>query len=701
MKTVDIVDSGTNESNGAFTIAATGKAFRILSDGLYSDKIAAVIRELSCNAYDSHIAAGKPDLPFEVHLPSEVEPWFSVTDFGTGISDEDITKIYTRYFASTKTNSNDFVGQLGLGSKSPFSLVREFEVKSSHSGVERTYRMYFDDTDTPRVEFLYEGPNVQSGLSVKFAVHGYSDQRRFAERADTVLGWFKTTPTITGNVVRINKTVSKMTEDGWFIRAKQTYGNNSPIALMGNVAYPIDTDIEGISPEIKAMLDMPLVIHFDIGELEVSASRESLGYDKRTVANLTAKCHVVLDQIRRYHAGQIAACQTEWQARTKYESLIGYDSPHQWQYRDIFKDYDIIWNGVKIDSSQKKVDLKPFYDLNTSGYRAHIGHAGKSVLSRVCVDELGDFIQPCNDKNIVVFNNVDRGGLARIKHWLKTSLKESRVTVYDQPVNGDWEQLRAALGMPEVTWSDSMPVPPRKASAGRSNMMEWKGSTWNRHNWENVDVDMDEGGYWIDVSNKAPVSRSGKTIALGDLVREAVLLGMIPANSKIYAPKGNMRNKIHKMEDWVNIVDLISDETKKAINNDIANLSATVAAWEDIAYKNRRMLHYDWQLRDPDSTMAKFMSFVNNMVVSTHDENIARYRKMQRIGYYVGLNLDNGKSDTAIEEMLNLVKKRYPLLFVLSDSAWTGTMVNEYVNMVDQNHVWYTLSTPTEEETQP
>ena len=74
------VESEHIQAQGSFTIKATGKAFRILSDGLYSDKILAVVRELSCNAYDAHVAAGM-FVPFEVHLPHALEPWFSVKDF--------------------------------------------------------------------------------------------------------------------------------------------------------------------------------------------------------------------------------------------------------------------------------------------------------------------------------------------------------------------------------------------------------------------------------------------------------------------------------------------------------------------------------------------------------------------------------------------------------------------------------------------
>jgi len=44
-----------------FRIQANAKAFRVLSDNLYSDKVWAVIRELIANAVDAHKAPGKSE----------------------------------------------------------------------------------------------------------------------------------------------------------------------------------------------------------------------------------------------------------------------------------------------------------------------------------------------------------------------------------------------------------------------------------------------------------------------------------------------------------------------------------------------------------------------------------------------------------------------------------------------------------------
>jgi DNA topoisomerase VI subunit B len=143
-KQEEVETHGINNTN-QFQIKASSHAFRILSDGLYSDKISSIIRELSCNALDSHIANGNPEIPFQIHIPSKLIPHFHIRDYGIGLSEEDIMGLYSTYFASTKGQSNDFVGALGLGSKSPFSYTDSFTVESWFNNEKKTYAIFIGD----------------------------------------------------------------------------------------------------------------------------------------------------------------------------------------------------------------------------------------------------------------------------------------------------------------------------------------------------------------------------------------------------------------------------------------------------------------------------------------------------------------------------------------------------------------------------
>lgn len=53
-------DTISNLNSGKkFGIEASAKAFQVLSSNLYERKIEAIVRELGCNASDSHKQAGK------------------------------------------------------------------------------------------------------------------------------------------------------------------------------------------------------------------------------------------------------------------------------------------------------------------------------------------------------------------------------------------------------------------------------------------------------------------------------------------------------------------------------------------------------------------------------------------------------------------------------------------------------------------
>lgn len=65
---------GNIKATTTFMVAMTPKTFEILSSTIYSDKVLAVLRELSTNAYDSHVENGNPDEPFQVQLPSAFKP---------------------------------------------------------------------------------------------------------------------------------------------------------------------------------------------------------------------------------------------------------------------------------------------------------------------------------------------------------------------------------------------------------------------------------------------------------------------------------------------------------------------------------------------------------------------------------------------------------------------------------------------------
>ena len=155
-----------NVEGKSFSIKASPVAFDILSSKLYSNPTLAIVRELLTNAYDSHKAAGKEDIPIKVCLPSYIEPNFIIRDYGIGLSKEDVLDLYTTFFDSTKSNSNDFTGCFGLGSKTPFSYTTSFSVNSYWNGTKYCYIATKKD-GLPSIFLVKEEPTEEeNGLEI-------------------------------------------------------------------------------------------------------------------------------------------------------------------------------------------------------------------------------------------------------------------------------------------------------------------------------------------------------------------------------------------------------------------------------------------------------------------------------------------------------------------------------------------------------
>ena len=314
------------ETSKNFTIKASPKAFKILSSGLYSNKIRAVIRELSCNAYDSHIAA-KNDEPFIVHLPSAVDEHFYVKDFGTGLSENDIMNLYTTYFESNKTNSNDFVGALGLGSKSPFSYTDSFIVESIFNHKKITYLIYINEEDLPSISKLEEvDTDEHTGLTVKFSVKT-DDLYKFKEEAINILSVFEKQPKLIGSNINEDKNILF---DKLNFKNDYCYGGSSTYtcglnAFMGNILYPIELDKLDLDEHIiKLLTTRNLIIKFNIGELDITPSREHLSYIKSTINKLETKIKEVTENIIEDSSAIVNSSEDTVQMIKRFNNLEEY-----------------------------------------------------------------------------------------------------------------------------------------------------------------------------------------------------------------------------------------------------------------------------------------------------------------------------------------------------------------------------------------
>lgn len=295
-----VLSNTKNETR--FTINASAKAFKILSDSLYSRKIEAIVRELSCNAYDSHVQAGCPDRKFELTLPSVWTPEFVVEDFGVGLDADDIENIYTSYFTSTKTDSNDVIGALGLGSKTPFSYTNTFNITSRKNGVEYTYNAYINSSGEPSVSLLSSSPTDKcNGVRISVPVRE-SDFWQFRTDVVKVISWFHNAPVINNLIDTIDNSNAVRLKELRYFWKHDRYSGDTVTAVMGNVAYVISDVSEKFndhfnSGELAFIENNRIFIEFDIGDLDVAASRETISFDEHTIEVFVSKLKDVITLI--------------------------------------------------------------------------------------------------------------------------------------------------------------------------------------------------------------------------------------------------------------------------------------------------------------------------------------------------------------------------------------------------------------------
>jgi hypothetical protein len=297
---------------GEFRIRNSAKAFNILSSGLYANKIRAIIRELSCNAVDSHAAAGKTGTPFDVHLPNSLDPTFRIRDYGTGLTHEQVTNIYTTYFESTKTNSNEFIGALGLGSKSPFSYTDNFTVVAIRDGIKGVYTAFINNEGVPSIALMSQDETDEpSGVEIKFAVNDRWDFDKFRQEARTVYKYFALRPVVDGTNFAFE---DPQYESRDIVQGIHAYSNTrNSYAIMGNIAYPIDVpNAESTLGELRGLLSCGLEIHFAIGELDFQASREGLSYIPQTIDSIKRKLEALNAQLSIRLADEADAIKNLW-----------------------------------------------------------------------------------------------------------------------------------------------------------------------------------------------------------------------------------------------------------------------------------------------------------------------------------------------------------------------------------------------------
>lgn len=266
---------------------------------LYTDPITSAVREVISNAQDTTIKA-KSNKPVEIRL-YKLDKKFSVKDYGTGMTKEELIKVYAQFGASTKTEDLDSIGAYGLGAKAPLAYTTMFMVKTIKDGKLVEAMCTRDDTGI-NISIIQEKETTEpNGTTVEFAiktaedvmvVNGILSTYKLLEEASTVKLDInidsKPEKLIKLTTINVDTTVPVeiyLTREG-LINAIYNYVYNNTIRprnLIFNVqGYPYYTNGNySRSNLLGHLLEEKFIINIPIGILDFTTSRDNINYNER------------------------------------------------------------------------------------------------------------------------------------------------------------------------------------------------------------------------------------------------------------------------------------------------------------------------------------------------------------------------------------------------------------------------------------
>jgi len=365
--------------------------FNVLRNQLYSDKVLAVIREYSCNAVDAHTEVGKADIPIKITLPTQLTPEFKVRDFGRGLTETEIAEIYAMYGESTKRGSNEQIGQLGLGCKSAFAYGDNFVINSFVNGEETTYNAFIDPSDIGQISKMEsKKTNQQSGVEIVIPVKS-DDFTEFYDKAVALFKYFKVVPDVRGaNAEDLKRQLEKskviIKKDNWRLVEGESH------AIMGNISYPLDSGALNIGwqDERAELLSSGVEIDFNIGDLEISASREALQYTEKTKMAIISTLESIIKALPDALGEKFKECETLWDAKMLYNDAFKHGG-FGGKIKKIVNTKGISWNNLKVKSGifdkqkwrDSDIELKIFAKPNNYNNKKRVrGQEAQNIFAK-------------------------------------------------------------------------------------------------------------------------------------------------------------------------------------------------------------------------------------------------------------------------------------------------------------------------------
>lgn len=679
----------------------------ILRSKMYKNPIAAICREISSNSRDANresqnespIEIGFQDSPF---ITSEICIYFK--DKGLGISPDRMADVFVNYGASTKRESNEFTGGFGLGAKTPFSYTDNFWIETVFENVRYSYCAAIEEGKKGKIFLISSKESVEdSGTTIIVPIKS-EHRRSFEEEVYKATFFWPQKPIYTNFYKRPESILlKKIFEDNNYL----VYNDNNFISghfglLLDGIYYNIDSSVMDFADHyIDSCL---FIFKFNVGELTISANRESLQYDEKTKNLIQEKFNKLLKLSREKY-------KAEYDKRTTWiDSYIFYVK----QARDniflrllrCFSGYEGIKEFTEFNSISFKKDLCQHFPNLRLSEKLRSGKVLKCDTFSVNIKDTPVYILDKNtktlrSKDLTIFKNYESYFILTIKEpkllkWQSLLFKEKKSLVkIMRKTLAEIEKFKS-LGLKVLNYSEVPKTKTERERVERSSKTVEEVKVFEQplnKNWQRTSTSytyrssskLKRPGYYDTLlieNNQINITYSKEHVlilvdslsSLPDeteeikLLRYGVQLGLIPNFSIYFAnkTKGTKCLKFFKT---------LEEKTKECINTKIITEIMELASfqeikdfnfWEKIDFKSN-------ELKKFKDEVIKMQSRKNNITVYITSEIRKKYGALNTFSDLIE-TFNKFKSTCKILELINSWEFTYKF-----------DMIKDYVLLVEKD----------------
>lgn len=415
----------------------------------YSDPIGSIVREATSNCFDAH-AEIDSDEPIEIEfvngsLVTGISNKIIFRDFGPGLSPQRVRDIYSKFFSSTKRDTNKMIGAKGLGAKAPLAYTDMFTVITVHDNIEYTYTIHTGSV-SPVIELLDKKSVISPNMTEVIIEIKDGDRHLFQDAIKSQLYLFDNI-----KYININVDLPDVIKTPNFLYLSE----EKPLSIcMGKVVYPINIRLIESSKQGKEKLgdvfqrynshfrDSKIVLYCDIGDVDVVWNREGLEYSEKTITKIvdllaTVKDELIAANLQAKPATYFELLENLKSGKDLQRSMIIKDRMVELGFRDFF--------AHMLDSNERSQDIPDYLarcgvGMALFNYGSKNYYAGKfgiiSASSYQYQDRL-DFDLWKKDSTIYYTNQA--------VPKLKTDYLDTIEKSYDIIKYRDWDQFKKRI----------------------------------------------------------------------------------------------------------------------------------------------------------------------------------------------------------------------------------------------------------------